>query len=187
MKTLLESFDILKGLLIAKTIIVKSEQDLTKLALPYFIKASISEHKIEKKAVLRIENLEIAKKEFIRLTKQFPKTPIVIQEQIIGTEMIIGLKSDPVFNKLLMIGFGGTNAEVLKDIQFLAIPVSKNDIAIALQNLKLYETLFKRKQHAVEKFIDLAYKVSQLNLNELDLNPVILNEEKAVIVDARLE
>ena len=40
---------------------------------------------------------------------------------------------------------------------------------------------------AIDKFVELAYKVSKLNLKELDLNPVVLTEENAYIVDARSE
>lgn len=187
MKNLLESFDRLKNLPIAKTIKVKKESDLDKLDFPYYMKVSLSEHKLEKKAVLECVNEAQAKNNFSFLQKKFNNNDIVIQEQIIGTEMIIGLKQDSVFQKLLLIGFGGTNAEILKDIQFLATPVSKKDILSALERLKLYPTLYMRKKHAIDKFIDLAYKVSLLDIKELDLNPVILNEEKAVIVDARMD
>jgi acetate---CoA ligase (ADP-forming) len=187
MKDLLESFEILKNLPIAKTIRLKSEKDLDKLKFPYYMKASISGHKLEEKAVLRCENESQAKNNFLFLKKKFNNTEIVIQEQIIGTEMIIGLKEDKVFGKLLLIGFGGSNAEILKDVEFRAVPLTKTEISEALSSLKLYPILYKRKKHAVDKFIDLAYKVSLLKLNELDLNPVILNEEKAIIVDARLQ
>lgn len=186
MKTLLETFKLLKGMPMAKTIIVKSEADLEKIPFPYYMKASIAEHKLEKKAVSRIENLEEAKKFYLHLQKHFQKMPVVIQEQIAGIEMFIGLKQDNVFNKLISIGFGGSNIEVIKDIEFRALPVSRDEISKALLELRLYETLHKRRSYAIEKFIDLAYKVSKLNLRELDLNPVILTEDNAYIVDARM-
>lgn len=185
MKTLLECFERMKKLPLAKTIIVKSEKDLESIKFPYYMKASIGEHKLEKKAVLRIENIEEARINYNRLKKEFPRIPIIIQEQVIGTEMIIGLKEDKVFEKLLLIGFGGINAEVLRDVEFRALPVSKEEILEAVSNLKLYPSLFQRKKHAIDKFVDLAFEVSKLNFKELDLNPVILNEKEAVIVDAR--
>jgi len=185
MLTLLECFEKLKKLPLAKTIIIKYEDDLAKIKFPYYMKVSLAEHKLEKKAVLKIENIEEAKSNYSNLKKQFQKNPIIIQEQIQGVEMIIGLKEDKIFEKLLLIGFGGTNAEILKDIQFLAIPASKEEILEAVSSLKLYDTLHKRKKYAIDKFIDLAYEVSKLNFKELDLNPVILTEDKAVIVDAR--
>ena len=187
MKTLLECFEKMKKLPLAKTIIIKSESDLTKIPFPYYMKASLGEHKLEKKAVLRIENINEANKQYQWLKKEFKKIPILIQESVIGTEMILGLKEDKVFGKLLLIGFGGTNAEVLKDVQFRAIPANRDEIGKALSQLKLYPTLFKRKQHNIENFIELAFEVSKLNFKELDLNPVILNEKDAVIVDARGE
>jgi hypothetical protein len=187
MKTLLETFKLMKNLPIAKTIEVNSPKDLNNIPFPYFMKVSLAEHKLEKKAVIKIDDIDSANKEYARLKKEFPKDKIIIQEMISGTEMIIGLKEDAVFDKLLLIGFGGTNAEIIKDVQFRALPVSKEEITKALSQLKLYPVLFKRKKHAIDKFIDLAYEVSKLNFKELDLNPVILNEKGAFIVDARAD
>lgn len=185
MKTLLECFEKMKYLPLAKTLLIKSEGDLTKINFPYYMKVSIAEHKLEKKAVLRIENINQAKSEYNRLKKEFPNNPIIIQEQIIGIEMILGLKKDEVFEKLLLIGFGGTNTEILKDVTFLSIPVSKQEIKNALESLKLYPSLFKRQKYAIDSFINLALEVSKLDFDELDLNPVILTEKNAFIVDAR--
>jgi hypothetical protein len=56
-----------------------------------------------------------------------------------------------------------------------------------LKELKFYSSLVSRKKYAIDKFIEIAYAVSKLGIKELDLNPVILNEEEAIIVDARLE
>jgi hypothetical protein len=187
MLTILECFDKLKKMPIAKAIVLKSDDDLIKIKFPYYMKASIAEHKLEKKAVLRIENIDDAKQNYSRLVKQFPKSPIIIQEQVVGVEMIIGLKEDTTFGKLLLVGFGGTNAEVLKDVGFLAVPASREDILKSLSSLKLFDTLHKRKLYAIDKFVDLAYEVSKTSFKELDLNPVILSEDKAIIVDARGE
>ncbi|MFA5259535.1 MAG: acetate--CoA ligase family protein [Candidatus Pacearchaeota archaeon] len=185
MKTLLECFKKLDKLHLAKTIIVNSENDLFKIPFPYYMKVSISEHKLEKKAVLKIDTQSNAKKEYLRLKKQFPNNPVVIQEQISGVEMIIGIKEDKTFEKLILIGFGGTNAEVLKDVQFRAIPVNKEEILKAVLELKLYPTLYKRKKYAIDKFVNLAYEISKMDFKELDLNPVILTENDCFIVDAR--
>ena len=52
---------------------------------------------------------------------------------------------------------------------------------------KFSELSEEAKQYAIDKFIDLAYEVTKLPFKELDLNPVILTEKDAVIVDARGE
>ena len=185
MKTILECFEKMKKLPLVKTIEIKSEKDLVKIEFPYYMKSSLAEHKLEKKAVIKIENLKEAESNYKRLKKDFPKSPVLIQEEITGTEMIIGLKEDKTFGKLLLVGFGGTNAEILKDVGFRALPVSKQEILEAVSQLKLYSSLYKRKKYAIDKFVSLAYEVSKLPFKELDLNPVILTEDKAVIVDAR--
>jgi hypothetical protein len=187
MKTLIESFVILKKFNIADTRIIERVAELGEIEFPYYMKVSISGHKTESKGIFRCKNLGEAEVAFATLKKKFPGEKIIIQEEIIGLEMVIGLKRDPVFGKLLMIGFGGTNLEVLKDIQFLATPVSKIEIKKAVNNLKQFDCLCKRKNYAIDKFVDLAYEVSKLDIKELDLNPVILTEKKAIIVDARLE
>jgi acetate---CoA ligase (ADP-forming) len=187
MLDLISSFKVLKGFPVAKTKTVKSQKDLTGIKFPYFMKASISGHKLEKKAVARINNLDEAKKFFSHLEKNFRGSDVIIQEEIDGIEMVIGLKEDKVFGKLLLVGFGGSNIEILKDIAFRALPLSKEDIKSAVVGLRLYPSLYKRKKYATSKFIDLAYKVSRLPVKEMDLNPVVLTEKNAVIVDARIE
>ena len=69
----------------------------------------------------------------------FPKNRIIIQEGFEGIEMIVGLKSDDVFGKLLVVGFGGIFAEVKKDVSFRALPVTRKDIVQMIKDLKSVE------------------------------------------------
>ena len=91
----------------------------------------------------------------------------------------------------MLVGFGGINAEVLKDVSFRALPVDKEEIKKMVEELKLFPTLITRKKYAVDKFVDLIEKVGELaiksKIQKMDLNPVILTEKDAWIVDARIE
>lgn len=185
MLTILECFKKLKGLPLVRTVEIKNQPDLSKISFPYYMKVSLAEHKLEKKAVIKIENIASAKSNYERLKKEFKNIPILIQPQVNGVEMILGLKQDAAFGTLLMIGIGGTNAEVLKDVVFRSTPVSKQEIRSAIESLKFYEILYKRNKCNIEKLIDLAYEVSKQKFKELDLNPVIVNEKEALIIDAR--
>ena len=185
MRDIIESFKIVGRKNLANYLIVHNERDLEKLDFPYFIKISSGEHKTEARGVLKCRNLQEAKKNFQILKNNFRKE-IMIQEAIEGIEMIIGLKEDRVFGKLLMIGFGGTFVEVTKDVSFRALPLEKNEIREMVEELKFYPILFKRKKYAIDKFIKLAFEVSKLKISEMDLNPVIINEKGAFIVDARI-
>lgn len=185
MLNLLDSLKLLEKFPIANYKVVETQKDLTSLEPPYWMKASIAEHKLEQSAVLKCKSLEQAKENFSLLKKKF-NAQIVIQEPVEGTEMILGTKEDKVFGKLLLVGFGGTNAEVMRDVSFRALPVEKLEIARMLKELKLFPALIERKKHALDKFISLAERISQIEARELDLNPVILNEKDATIVDARI-
>lgn len=185
MLPLIESFQTLKNFPIAKYKIIENDKDLSKLEFPYWMKASIPGHKTEENAVIKIQNLKEAKENYLRLRQKL-HAPVVIQENAEGQQLILGLKEDKVFGKLLMLGFGGTFAESIKDVSFRALPVEKKDILSMMQELKFYPTLISRKKFALDKFVTLAERVAQLKVKELDLNPVILNEQEAIVVDARL-
>lgn len=185
MLNLRESFEFLKKFPIVRYFIVKSEEDLNKLPFPYFLKASISGHKTEEHAIFRCKNLQEAEKNLQTLKKKYKE--IIMQEEAEGIEMIIGLKKDRVFGKLLMVGFGGIFTEKIKDISFRACPIDKKEIEKMLEELKFYSILASRKKYAIGRFIALAFEISKLNIEEMDLNPVFLNEKDAVIVDARIE
>ena len=184
MLDLKESFEFLKKFPVVRYSLVKSEENLQR-DFPYFLKASISGHKTEEHAIFRCKNLQEARKNFQILKKKYKE--IIIQDEAEGIEMIIGLKKDDVFGKLLMIGFGGIFTEKIKDVSFRACPINKDEIEKMLQELKFYSILVSRKKYAIEKFISLAFEISKLNVKEMDLNPVFLNEKEAIIVDARIE
>jgi len=181
MKTILQIFEKLKDLPKAKTIIINQESDLTKLIPPYYMKIDSSEHKLKKQGVIKIQSLNQAKQEYNLMKKKF-KEKIIIQELIKGTEMVIGLKYDDVFEKILMIGLGGSEIEKQKDVQFRATPLTKQEIKNALKELKNYPRI---KNLAIDKFCELALKISKMNFQELDLNPIIIDKNKVTIIDAR--
>lgn len=185
MLDIIDSFKLLKGFPLAKYFIVKSEEDLEKLSFPYYLKANISGHKTEQKAVLRCNNLQEAQINFDSLS-QF-KTDIIAQETIEGIEIILGIKEDKVFGKLFMLGFGGIFAETIKDISFRALPIEKKEIEAMIKELKLHPILSSRKKYAINKLIDLADKISKMDISEADFNPIILTEKDAIIVDSRIE
>jgi len=186
MLNVIESFNLLKKLPVANYEIIQTEKDLSKINFPYYMKISSSGHKIDVGGVKKCNNLEEAKSNFQLMKKTFSEK-IIIQKAIEGVEMIVGIKEDTVFDKLLMIGFGGTNAEVLKDVTFRTLPIDKNEIKKMLQELKLYRTLITRKKYAIDKFIELTENLSKLKIKEADFNPIILTEKDAWIVDSRIE
>ncbi|WP_418892920.1 acetate--CoA ligase family protein [Limibacterium fermenti] len=109
-------------------------------------------------------------------------------------EIIIGFKRDAQFGPLLMFGLGGIYVEILKDIAFRLVPLSKEDAHNVIREIKTYKLLSgARGEKGVnfESLEDVLLKVSQLaadfpQLTEADFNPVLVNSERAYVADVRL-
>jgi len=187
------SFEELKNLDLANYLVLpinsnldKFEKKIKKLKFPLWIKLNTSEHKTRLDAVRKCFNFEELKKNYNSLRKKFPEKKFIIQEDVSGIEVIAGIKQDKTFGKVLLVGSGGSLVELIKDIQFRVCPVNKEEIFQALQELKSYH-LMKEKNFEIGKLINLIEKFSKLEVKEADLNPIIVNKKKAVIVDARIE
>jgi hypothetical protein len=191
MKGMIESFELLRGVPVARWAVVTKYGDLEKFDFPFFLKVNLGEHKTEIGGVLKCNNLDEARAGLLKLHKTFPREKIIVQEAVEGIEMIVGLKEDRVFGKLLVVGFGGIFAEVRKDVSFRALPVSRKDIGEMVHGLKGSEIFVARgKSYALEKFYTLIEKISHIGekkeISEMDLNPVIVGEKEVAIVDARI-
>jgi hypothetical protein len=141
---------------------------------------------------LKCDNINDVQKNLKILQKKFPENEIIIQENSEGLEMIIGIKEEKVFGKMLVIGFGGIFAEVNKDISFRVLPVTRLDVISMIKELRGFKIFnARKKKYDLEKFATLVEKVAYLgekfDIKELDLNPVMLGEKDIKIVDARIE
>lgn len=111
-----------------------------------------------------------------------------------GVEVIVGVVRDPVFGPVIMFGIGGVFVEILKDVAFRAIPVSRDDVAEMIDQIGANAILNgARGMEPVDRkaLIDLllaASDVVQLHqeIRELDLNPVTLHGRGYTIVDSRI-
>jgi len=111
-----------------------------------------------------------------------------------GQECIIGMIRDPQFGPVLMFGLGGIFVEILKDISFRIAPLSQEDVDEMMRETKGFKALMgirgeKPKDIAVVK--DILAKLSQIatdhpEIQEIDLNPTIVHEKGASIVDSRM-
>ncbi len=111
-----------------------------------------------------------------------------------GVEVIIGMSKDAQFGPVLMFGLGGLWVEILKDVSFRIVPLTKRDAEEMIGEIKGYPLLTGyRGQEPVDvsKLEDFLLKVSdfvELNpvVKELDLNPIFAYSDGAVAVDARV-
>jgi acetyltransferase len=109
-------------------------------------------------------------------------------------ELIIGASIDPVFGPVILFGQGGTAVEVVAD-RAVALPPLNEPLARALVSRTRVAKLlkgFRDTPAADETALHAALvAVSQLladiaQIAELDINPLIVNHEGALALDARI-
>jgi len=111
-----------------------------------------------------------------------------------GTEVIVGTKIDPQFGPVIMFGIGGILVEVLKDVVFRVLPLSRGSAQQMLHEIRSAPILNGvRGQSSVDReaLVDLLLAVADIiesypRIKEMDLNPVILFPEGLTVVDARI-
>ncbi|HBJ92065.1 MAG TPA: CoA-binding protein, partial [Hyphomonadaceae bacterium] len=98
-----------------------------------------------------------------------------------GVELILGAKRDPQWGPVILIGFGGVSAEVLKDFRVLAPDLSHDAVKGEILKLKGAPLLtgFRGAQPVdLDAIADAvvrmgALMLSEARIQEIDLNPVI--------------
>jgi len=111
-----------------------------------------------------------------------------------GVEVIIGMSRDAQFGPVLMFGLGGIMVEILKDVSFRIVPLTRRDAREMIREIKGYPLLEGyRGQEPVDvsNLEELLLKVSNFveqnpKVKELDLNPIFAYNDGAVAVDARV-
>lgn len=130
-----------------------------------------------------------------RLSPSSTVNGVMIYEMIHGgTDFYIGAKRDPLYGPVIGFGLGGIYIEILKDVAFRLAPLSEFDIEKMLGELKSSKIISgTRGRPALNKkgIIDALIKVSNLMINhpqiqELDINPLRVFENKAVALDSRI-
>jgi acyl-CoA synthetase (NDP forming) len=111
-----------------------------------------------------------------------------------GTEVIVGVSTDPQFGPVIMFGLGGVLVEVLKDVSFRIIPIAPRDARQMIHEIKGFPLLegYRGQEPAdLAALENLLLRVSEFveqhpEVTELDLNPVFAYKDGALAVDARI-
>ena len=181
---------------LCKTKISKSKEQTIKIAekIGYPLVLKIAPLKIVHKTKINgvktgIKNEKQLKKTWDNLSKVKEIEGILIQETLSGREVVLGIKRDPQLGSVLMFGLGGIFVEVVKDVSFRICPVSKKQAEKMVKEIKGYPVLSNEVN--IKQIIKIIVNLSKLarrqkKIKEIDLNPVIVNEKKAIVVDAKI-
>lgn len=175
--------------------LLEFKKEVIPINYPIFVKiiSKNAVHKVKSGAIFSINSeKDLIKQKFAILNKArtLGARKIIIQEKIYGDELIVGIKEDPKFGKLIMLGMGGKNAEQLKDVAFRVLPIVKKDCLEMLSELRSQAVVKKIDENKLWTFVSKLVKFSENNgdIAFIDLNPVIIesDSQKPIIVDARI-
>ncbi len=111
-----------------------------------------------------------------------------------GTEIIIGMTKDHQFGPVIMFGLGGIMVEMLKDVAFRTIPLDKEQALGMIKGIKGFRLLQGYRGEApadIDSLSDMIVKISEFidktpEIKEMDMNPVFVYSDGAVVADARI-
>jgi acetyltransferase len=111
-----------------------------------------------------------------------------------STELILGIKKDPVFGTVILVGAGGVTAELFGDSSLGFPPLNERLARRMLEDLKIWPLLkgYRGKQAAdLDKLIQVMIRLSYLaadypEITELDINPILASCEGVCALDARV-
>lgn len=117
----------------------------------------------------------------------------LLQKQISGTELFVGMKRDKSFGPVISFGLGGIFVEVLKDIVFGICPIEEQKAQEMIKSIKGYKILegFRgQKGVDISKLTDILIAVSHLameneEINEIDINPLFAQGSEVMVADVK--
>jgi len=157
-------------------------------------------HKTEAGAVrlnLRPEDVEQAAREMsarLRSAGHSPSGFLVQPMAPPGVEMIVGVVHDRQFGPVLACGMGGVLVELVKDVSVRLSPLSEQDAREMVAELRTAPLLAGYRgepAHDVGALVQAILRVGAMvedlpQIAELDLNPIVVHPNGAVVVDARV-
>jgi acyl-CoA synthetase (NDP forming) len=119
---------------------------------------------------------------------------LLVQKMAEGkVEMILGVRRDEQFGPLVVVGFGGIEVELTRDVVVGLAPVDRAEATRMIGTLKRSPLLtgFRNMPPlAVDALADAVVRLSELawqlrdEVSEIDINPFILGEHEGIAVDA---
>ena len=107
-------------------------------------------------------------------------------------ELIVGVKRDPVFGPIILVGSGGIMVEMLHDSVVRVAPITTSDAYNMIAELKTYPLLKGARGHPkcdIDAIADTLVRLSGFSLaaervSELDINPLMVLPEGAGVCAA---
>lgn len=170
-----------------------------RIGFPVAVKVADPEvlHKTDRGLVhvdLRTAEEVVAAVQRLEVEMHAAPVPVLVQPMARGVELALGIVRDPGFGPLVMVAAGGVATDVWDDRAFLLPPVGPRDAARVVRSLRISPLLDGYRGEppadvaALERLVvslgQLAVDVAEVA--ELDLNPVVVSPDGAVLVDVKV-
>ena len=121
-------------------------------------------------------------------------TAVMVQPQLTGLELFVGVMKEPGFNHTILCGLGGIFVEVLNDVSARLSPISKSEAEKMVRSLRGYKLIQgTRGKKGINEaiFVDIIQRLSALveaapEIIEMDINPLMGTQKAITAVDARI-
>lgn len=130
------------------------------------------------------------------LARQYDVKGLLLEEMMpLGVELIIGLQNSPQFGPVIMVGMGGVYAEIIKDVQFRVLPITRQDAIDMIENLRWKRVLtgFRGSQSInIDMLADIILRIGDLGIElaphyeSIDINPLIVYPRDYCAVDCKM-
>ncbi|MET1124833.1 MAG: acetate--CoA ligase family protein [Archaeoglobaceae archaeon] len=187
------------GIATARCIFAESEEEAVKAAkligFPVVMKVASPKivHKSDVGGVkLNVRSEEEVRRNFSELMKIEGAVGVNVQPMLPqGLEVIVGVAENEQFGSVAMFGLGGVFVEVLRDVSFRLLPLTKRDAEEMVKEIRGYRIFeYRGKRYDVKAIVDLLLKLNEIveeeSVIEMDLNPVFVYEKGCVVADARI-
>ncbi len=109
----------------------------------------------------------------------------IVEQVKPGTEVIIGAMRDKVFGPIMMFGLGGIYVEVMKDVSFRALPLSRSEVRTMIKEIRSYPLLLGVRGEArkdIEQIVETIFKLGTIirncaRITDIEINPLMVYDE----------
>jgi len=160
------------------------------IGFPVVLKAIVAGvvHKSDAGLVkLRLTSEEAVRDAAEKMAKPKPNLGFLVQKMITPiAELLVGARVDPDFGPLIVVGAGGVNVELYKDVSVGTAPISESDALAALASTRIARTLDGWRgaprgdtEAAAKVIAALSRFIADFagEFQEVEINPLAVSEE----------
>lgn len=187
---------------ITREFLVNTESELihaaNEIGYPLVLKGSSGDiiHKTEQNLVcVDIRNDHEAKIAFNEIMEVLNGAggAVLVQELVKGQrELVMGMTRDRQFGASVMFGLGGIFTEILEDVAFRMAPLDKRnalDMMEEIRGRRILENIRGMGAADLDQLGEILIQLGKIGIEhdiikEIDINPLIISEGKAIAADA---